>query len=267
MAFGKNKGLAKGGKKGQKKKQMDPFLKKIWYEIKTPTYLRSDKPAARQRTMVTKTQGTKIETEGLKGRICEFNLADLNGQPEDGHKKVELEIQEIQGKSCLTDFHGMSLTRDKMCQLMKKKHSIVEAFADCKTTDGYVVRLFALGFTKRAPNQEKQFCYAQTAQLRRIRKKMVQIMQSEVAKGPLRDTVKFLCVDKLCDEMKKQTNRIFPLDPVHIIKAKMIKKPKLDIVKLMENHDKGGSLEDMGQSVEETEAANALTESVQKAEE
>ena len=84
-----------------------------------------------------------------------------------------------------------------------------------------------------------RFCYAQSAQLRRIRKKMVQIMQSEVAKGPLRDTVKFLTVDKLCDEMKKQTNRIFPLDPVHIVKAKVIKKPKLDIVKLMENHDKG----------------------------
>ena len=43
---------------------------------------------------------------GLKGRICEFNLADMNGQPEDGYKKIALEVQEIQGKTCLTDFHG-----------------------------------------------------------------------------------------------------------------------------------------------------------------
>jgi len=262
MAFGKNKGLNKGGKKGQKKKQMDPFLKKVWYDVKFPTYLRSEKAAPKQRTMVTKTQGTRIETDGLKGRICEFNLADMNGQPEDGYKKVTLEIQEIQGKSCMTDFHGMTLTRDKMCQLMKKKHSIVEAFADCKTTDGYVIRLFALGFTKRMPNQEKTFCYAQTAQLRKIRKRMVQIMQAEVAKGQLRDCVKSLVVDKLCDEMKKQTTRIFPLEPVHIIKAKMIKKPKLDIVKLMENFEKGDI--DVGTSltVEDAEAQNALTASV-----
>merc|ERR1719161_1693013 len=202
---------------------MDPFLKKVWYDIKAPTYFKGKRRVGR--TCVTKTQGTKIETEGLKGRICEFNLADLNGQPEDGYKKIELEIQEIQGKTCLTDFHGMSLTRDKMCQLMKKKHSIVEAFADCKTTDGYVVRLFALGFTKRMSNQEKQFCYAQTAQIRKLRKKMVQIMQSEVAKGQLKDTVKALCVNKFEDEIKKQTMRIFPLEPVHIIKAKMVKKP------------------------------------------
>lgn len=260
MAFGKNKGLNKG-KKGSKKRQLDPFLKKVWYDIKTPSYLKSDKAAQKNRTMVTKTQGTRIETDGLKGRICEFNLADLNGQPEDGYKKVTLEIQEIQGKSCLTDFNGMSLTRDKMCQLMKKKHSIVEAFADCKTTDGYVIRLFALGFTKRAANQEKQFTYAQSAQLRKIRKRMVQIMQSEVAKGQLRDCVKALCVNKLSEEMMKQTNRIFPLDPVHIIKAKMIKKPKVDIVKLLENHEK--SEFDMGQTLttEDAEATNLLTAS------
>lgn len=147
MAYGKNKGLAKGGKKGQKKKMMDPFLKKHWYQIKAPTYFGSKRYAGR--TMVTKTTGQRIETDGLKGRVCEFNLADLNDQPEDGYKKIKLEVQETQGRYCLTDFHGMSLTRDKMCQLMKKKHSIVEAFADCKTSDGYVVRLFALGFTKR----------------------------------------------------------------------------------------------------------------------
>lgn len=267
MAFGKNKGLAKGGKKGSRKKQVDPFTKKVWYEVRCPSYLKSDKASQKQRTMVTKTQGTKIETEGLKGRIAEFNLADLNGQPEDGYKKVQLEIQEIQGKSCLTDFHGMSITRDKMCQLMKKKHSIVEAFADCKTTDGYVVRLFALGFTKKQSNQEKQFTYAQSAQLKRIRRRMVQIMQSEVAKGQLKDTVKALTVNKLSDEIMKQTTRIFPLDPVHIIKAKMIKKPKVDIVKLLENFDKGDF--DMGATITEeaAEATNLLTASKAEADE
>ena len=63
MAFGKNKGLAKG-KKGNKKKQVDPFTKKVWYEIRCPTFLKSDKAFQKQRTMVTKTQGTRIETEG-----------------------------------------------------------------------------------------------------------------------------------------------------------------------------------------------------------
>jgi small subunit ribosomal protein S3Ae len=94
---------------------------------------------------------------------------------------------------------------------------------------------------------------------------MVQIMQSEVAKGQLKDTVKALCVNKLNDEIQKQTTRIFPLDPVHIIKAKMIKKPKVDIVKLMEIHEKGDF--DSGVAVEEeAEATNLLTASKAEAE-
>merc|ERR1719277_1484851 len=161
--------------------------------------------------MVTKTQGMRVETDGLKGRVCEFNLADLK-EDENGHKKIKLEVQEIQGKSCLTDFHGLSLTRDKMCNLVKKKYTLIETWADCKTSDGYVVRIFCIAFTREVKDhQVKQFTYAQTAQVRKIRKRMVQVLQTEVAAGPLKDTVAKLCVDSLESSMKQATTRIFPL--------------------------------------------------------
>merc|ERR1712190_367093 len=154
---------------------------------------------------------------------------------------MKLEVQEIQGKACLTDFHGMSLTRDKMCHMIKKKHSLIEVRADCKTNDGYVVRLFVVAFTKRVQDaQVKQFTYAQTAQIKRIRKRVQTVLTTEVANGPLRELVSALTVDKIEGQIKTATNRIFPLDPVHIYKAKLIKKPKLDIAKLMEIHDKEG---------------------------
>lgn len=162
----------------------------------------------------------------------------------------------------MTDFHGMSITRDRMCHLIKKKHTLVEAQADCKTADGYVVRLFVIAFTKRVQEtQVKQFCYAQTAQIRKIRKKMVQVLQTEVAKGNLNDLVKGLVVEKFESEMKKATTRIFPLEPLCIHKAKIIKKPKMDIVKLMEIHDKSGADDGVAvdnQVAEEEGAANLL---------
>ena len=45
-----------------------------------------------------------------------------------------------------------------------------------KTNDGYTVRLFTLALTHRCPEQVKVKCYAQTAQIKYIRKKMHEIM-------------------------------------------------------------------------------------------
>lgn len=257
MAYGKNKGLAKGGKKGQKKKQADAFLKKVWYNIKAPSYFKGAGTKV-GRTCVTKTQGQKIETEGLKGRICEFNVADLN-QSEDHFKKIKLEVQEIQGRNCLTDFHGLSLTRDKMCQMIKKRHSLIEAQADCKTIDGYIIRVFVIAFTKDVKDQQvSMFTYAQSAQIKRIRKKITQVLQTEIGSKPLADFVKNLLIDKIEGEIKRACERIFPLEPVHIQKVKIIKKPKMDITKLMEIHDKAGADDDAGVAVDEPEEAKNL---------
>merc|ERR1719198_2453801 len=112
----------------------------------------------------------------MKGRVLEVNLADLNMDEDQSSKKVRLCIEDVQGRNCLTDFHGMSLTRDKQCSLIRKWHTLIEAHVDIKTTDGYVVRLFVIAFTKRRPDQVKTNCYAQTAQIRKIRKKMSEIM-------------------------------------------------------------------------------------------
>merc|ERR1719447_1403445 len=104
-----NKRLTKGGKKGGKKKAGDPFLKKEWYDIKAPSVF-----STRQcgKTLVTRTQGTKIASEELKGRVLELNLADLNDDEDQSFKKVRLWIEEVQGRNCLSDFHGLDITRD-----------------------------------------------------------------------------------------------------------------------------------------------------------
>merc|ERR1719247_3264083 len=108
--------------------------------------------------------GTKIATEELKGRVLEVNLADLNADDDQAFKKIKLCVEEVQGRHCLTDFHGMSLTRDRICSLIRKWTTLIEVYADIKTTVGYVVRMFVMAFTKRRDDQVKSNCYAQSAQ-------------------------------------------------------------------------------------------------------
>lgn len=257
MAYGKNKKLSKGGKKGGKKKQLDPFVRKNWYDIKAPTFLNAQSRRA-GRTCVTKTTGQRIETDGLKGRIAEFNLADLALKNEDTHKKIKLEVLDITGRSCLTDFNGLGLTRDKMNHLVRKRHSLINAQADVRTADGYVVRVFVIGFTKECKDQVRVFSYAQTAQIKKIRKKIVNLLTASIAAGSLKDFVNLLVSDKLENDIKSACQSVYPLDPVHIFKVKMIRKPKTDFTKLMELHEGAPAETETGVAMEETEEAKNL---------
>merc|ERR1712178_372198 len=102
------------------------------------------------------------------------------------YRKMKLIVEDVQGKHCLTNFHGMSLTRDKLCSMVKKWQTLIEANVDVKTTVGYLLRVFAIGFTKKRNNQVKKTSYAQSAQVKAIRKKMVEIITREVTSNDVK---------------------------------------------------------------------------------
>merc|ERR1711933_638012 len=131
------------------------------------------------------------------------------------------------------------LTRDHLYAKIRKWTTMIEAHSDVKTTDGYVVRLFVIAFTKRRADQVKTNCYAQSAQIRKIRKKMTEIMTKEAGSVQLRELVKKLIPESIGKEIEKQAQGIFPLKDVLIRKVKIMKKPKFDITKLMELHGEG----------------------------
>uniref|UniRef100_A0A2K6UTN8 Small ribosomal subunit protein eS1 n=1 Tax=Saimiri boliviensis boliviensis TaxID=39432 RepID=A0A2K6UTN8_SAIBB len=232
MAVVKNKRLSKGGEKGARKKVVDPFSKKDWYDVKAPTMFNIRNIG---KTLVTRTQGTKIASDGLKGRVFEVSLADLQND-EVAFRKFKLITEDVQGKNCLTNFCGMDLTRDKMCSMVKKWQTMIEAHVDVKTTDGYLLRLFCVG-----NNQIWKTSYAQHQQVRQIRKKMMEIMTREVQTNDLKEVVNKLIPDSIGKDTEKVCQSIYPLHDVFVRKVKMLKKPKFELGKLMELHGEGSS--------------------------
>ncbi len=113
---------------------IDPFTKKDWFDVKAPSVF-----AVRNvgKTLVTRTQGKSVYTQyfhdplvmslcllelasdGLKGRVFEVSLADLQND-EQSFRKFRLISEDVQGKSVLTNFHGMTMTTDKLRSLVKK---------------------------------------------------------------------------------------------------------------------------------------------------
>ena len=55
-------------------------------------------------------------------------------------------------------------------------------------------RLFCIGFTTRRQNQVKKTAYAQSTQVRAIRRKMVELMTREVSSNDLKEVVNKLWV-------------------------------------------------------------------------
>merc|ERR1712055_521822 len=115
-----------------------------------------------------------------------------------------------------------------------------------------------IGFTEQGRDQKKKTSYAQSKQVKRIRKRMVDIMTREVVNVECKDLVNKLIPDTIADDIKKACNSIYPLKDVYIRKVKVLKRPKFELSKLMELHSEAGrgsntgpsSGEDVGARVE-----------------
>lgn len=140
----------------------------------------------------------------------------------------------------------MNFTRDKLCSMVKKHQTLIEATTAVKTTDGFLLRLFCIGFTRRHTQQRKKTCYAQSTkvpssslpslpcwkrmmgQIRAIRAKMVEVMAKEVSSSDIKDVVNKLIPDSIAKDIEKACMSIFPLHDVAIRKVKVLKRPKVD---------------------------------------
>jgi small subunit ribosomal protein S3Ae len=230
MTAGKNPRQFK--KKGAKKKIAHPFIKKEWYNVLAPGF---DKRCITL-TPCNKTAGQKQSADSLRGRVFTTSLADCNYQSEtQSWRTLKFQIDEIKGFDCYTNFYGMDITRDKACSMVKKWHSLIEAFVQAKTSDGYIIRLFCLAFTKRTKRQVKATCYAKSSHRKLIRKKMMEIMQATVQKSTLKELVKIFVKEEIGKQVQNECSKIYPLqDNCMIRKVKILKKPKFDLTKLME---------------------------------
>jgi len=162
-------------------------------------------------------------SDALKGRILEQSLADLNKDDEQAFRKFRLRVDEVQGRNCLTSFYGMEFTQDKLRSLVRKWQTLIEAHQDVKTTDGYLLRVFAIGFTRRRANQVKKTTYAKSSQVQAIRKKMFEVIQRESSSCDLREFVAKIIPEVMGREIEKSTQGIYPLKDVYIRKGRKIK--------------------------------------------
>lgn len=103
--------------------------------------------------------------------------------------------------------------------MVKKWQTLIEANLDVRTTDGYLLRVFAIGFTTKDQMSQRKTCYAQHSQVRAIRKKMCDIITRDVTNSDLKEVVNKLVPDSIAKDIEKACHGIYPLHDVHIRKV------------------------------------------------
>merc|ERR1739845_328991 len=169
-------------------------------------------------TLVNRTAGLKLASDGLKGRVVEVCLADLKDNEDHSHRKIKFICEEVQGNKILTNFHG-------------------------------------IGLTKRRRSQVAKTSYAQASQIRKIREKMVNIIKEE-EKNDLKEICKRMMTGSIARDIEKKAAGTYPMQDVFIRKAKVLRKPKFDLQRLLEFH--AGSSEDTGVAVDSAETGDEL---------
>lgn len=104
--------------------------------------------------------------------------------------------------------------------MVRKWQTLIEANIDVKTTDGYILRVFCIGFTLKDPFSQRKTSYVQHAQVKSMRRKMCEIISQNVTSCDLKGVVNKLLPDSIAKDIEKGTQKIFPLRDVYIRKVR-----------------------------------------------
>jgi small subunit ribosomal protein S3Ae len=209
--------------------------RKVWYDIKAPAPFTTAPIVCK--TFVNKTVGTKTDEDNLKGRIFEASIGDLMNDENEGHQVVKLKVSDIKDKVGYTAFQGLRFTTDKLKSLVKKWHTQITAQTTVSTTDGYILRVFAIGYTRRRQLQKKKTAYAMKSQVKKISAKMKDIITTTGSSCSIKEFCNQLMLNMIGTQIAKQCAGIFPLQTTHIYKVKVLKAPKQSIEALTSEID------------------------------
>ena len=210
---------------------------------------------------VNQTQGKKLSSDAMKGRVYEVNFGDLNaGQTPS--KKIKLIVEDADGASkvATTNFYGLDTTRDHLCGLIRKWHSLIDVQCECKTADGFLLRFFVICFTARAKKQCKATTFAQRSQIKQIRAIIKKILVTACMKSTLKELVNKVLGSGITMEMESKCKKIFPIENCTIRKIKTVKRPRFDMAQLLSmqaDSEVAGDKKEEAQKEEKKETTDA----------
>ena len=210
--------------KSSKKVKQDSFLKKEWRHVMIPGYFNGVRDIGV--TVTNKIARGKVPMDYVQGRVWEVSHGDV--VKDLSHVYRIFKFRSIAaGDDVYTQFAGMRMTKDKVDSTLRKYKTMIDASVDAKTADGFILRLFAMGFTRKLANSHKNHTYATQAKCRAIRDAMIKCMTDACEKNTVDQLCKDFVEEKIEAAILDACKTIFQVEGVYVTKAKVIKAPAL----------------------------------------
>jgi small subunit ribosomal protein S3Ae len=184
---------------GRKRKAVDAWKEKRWYDILAPKVFNEVKIG----------ETVASSPQAIIGRVIETTMRDISGDFSKQHIKLRFQIEDVRNNKAHTRFKGQSLSRDYMRSQIRRKTTRVEGVTTVVTKDGHTLRTKSIALAVGR---------AQTAQERLIRKIMVEKVKEAARNQTLDEFLQDVALGKLPMALYKAANKIYPLKRVEIRK-------------------------------------------------
>ena len=214
MTLGKSKKFVK---KLNKRKKVDPFLKKTWVSLVAPAVFQNRLTA---QTAVNQAYGKFQPTKSLTGRVLELNLADLSPSlsektsPADRVIRLKLQSVSPNATEARLVFDGYRCTTHARKSLVSSGKCLVETFVQVELADGLSLRAKIICFTARAHVKRKH--------VRRIRSKLKELLGASLQTLKTNEFVQCLTDGSMETTLEKECCKEYFVKTLIVEKVKVV---------------------------------------------
>jgi small subunit ribosomal protein S3Ae len=200
--------MSSKSKKGRsRRKVVDPWKLKNWYEIYAPKSFKE----------VFLGQIPSGDEENLIGRTIEVLLYDITKNFKHTHIKLKFRVIEVVGNRCETVFIGHELTRDFVRALIHRGSTRVDGIFNYRTADGFVYRVSTFVVTRRRAKGSQQYTI----------RNIINRVLSEFAKSSKHGKfVRGIVYGQFAENLSNIVRTIYPLRECQIRKTKLVSYPE-----------------------------------------
>jgi small subunit ribosomal protein S3Ae len=200
--------MSSKSKKGRsRRKVVDPWKLKGWYEVYAPKSFKE----------IFLGQIPSGDEKNLIGRTMEVLLYDITKNFKHTHIKLKFKIVETIGNRCNTVFIGHELTRDFVRALIHRGSTRIDGIFNYRTADGFVYRVSAFVVTRRRAKGSQKYT------IRNIINKVLDEFAKSSKHGKF---VRGIVYGQFAENLSNIARTIYPLRECQIRKTKLVSYPE-----------------------------------------